>query len=90
VAVHDAGAWHDAVAECERVEGVDKLAEYDAISSADREWLEDLKLRRLGDPSSITPEEDARAAELARIDLRVAVFEGPTPCASDASLITPG
>jgi hypothetical protein len=87
VAVHDAGAWHDAVAECERVASVDKIAEYDALSPADRDWLEDLQLRRLDDPSSITPDEDARATELGRIDLRIAVFEGPAPCADDESLI---
>jgi hypothetical protein len=85
--VHDAGAWHDAVAECERVASVDKIAEYDALSPADRDWLEDLQLRRLDDPSSITPDEDARATELGRIDLRIAVFEGPAPCADDESLI---
>lgn len=87
VAVHDAGAWDDAVAECERVPTAEKLAEYDALARQDRVWLEELQLRRLGDPSSITPEDEVRAAELSRIDLRIAVFEGPTLCADDESLL---
>jgi hypothetical protein len=86
VAVHDAGAWQDAVAECELVPSADKIAEYDALSPTDRQWLEDVQLRRLGDPSSIAPDEAARATELGAIDLRIAVFEGPRPCADDVSL----
>ena len=66
---------------------VDKIAEYDALSPADRDWLEDLQVRRLDDPSAVTEDELARADRLSRIDLRIAVFEGPEPCADDESLI---
>jgi hypothetical protein len=35
----------------------------------------------------VTEDELARAQQLSRIDLRIAVFEGPAPCADDESLI---
>ena len=66
---------------------VDKIAEYDALSPEDRAWLEDLQLRRLGDPSAVTDDELARADRLSWVDLRIAVFEGPEVCADDQSLI---
>jgi hypothetical protein len=87
VAVHDAGQWTDAVAECERVPSVEKIAEYDELPAADRQWLSDYKLRRLGDADAVTPDEVARAAELSEHDLRIAVFEGPKICADDESLL---
>ena len=90
VAVHDAGAWDDAVAECERMASAQKIAEYDALDPADRAWLEDLQLRRLGDPAAVTEDELARADELTRVDLRIAVFEGPEVCADDESLLDGG
>jgi len=86
VAVHDAGSWDDAVAECQRVASAEKIAEYDVLDPADRAWLEDLQLRRLGDPSSVTADEVARADALSRVDMRIAVFEGPEVCADDVSL----
>ncbi len=84
--MHDAGSWDDAVAECQRVASAEKIAEYDVLDPADRAWLEDLQLRRLGDPSSVTADEVARADALSRVDMRIAVFEGPEVCADDVSL----
>lgn len=90
VAVHDAGQWSDAVDECEHEPSVEKIAEYDGLSPADRRWFSDFKLRRLGDPGAVTDDEVARAADLARDDLRIAVFEGPRVCADDSSLLDEG
>ena len=87
VAVHDPGHWSDAVDECEHDPSTEKIAEYDGLSPADRQWFSDFKLRRLGDPGSVTAAEDARASDLARDDQRIAVFEGPRVCADDSSLI---
>jgi hypothetical protein len=69
------------------VPSVEKIAEYDELPAADRQWLSDYKLRRLGDADAVTPDEVARAAELSEHDLRIAVFEGPKICAEDESLL---
>ena len=87
VAVHDAGQWGDAVAECEREPDVEKIAEYDELAPADRQWLSDYKLRRVADDGSVTAAEVARADEMTEHDLRIAVFEGPKICARDQSLL---
>jgi hypothetical protein len=77
-------AVDDAYRECESNPGARQLAGYDGLSPGDRAWLTDLQLRRLGDPDAITPEEDRRNDALAPHDLRVGVFESPSPCAREA------
>lgn len=86
VAVHDAGAWSDAVGQCLADPDAELLALYDDLSPDERAWLEDLKLRRLEGPDAVTAEEVARGDELEARGLRIGVFEGPRPCASDRSL----
>lgn len=90
VAVHDPGHWSDAVDECEHMPSAEKIAEHDGLSPADRQWFSDFRLRRLGDPGSVTEPEEERARDLARDDQRLAVFEGPRVCADDSSLIDHG
>jgi hypothetical protein len=85
VAVHDPGNYEDAFAECEQ-RGAELLARYDALTPDDRAWLDDLRLRRLDDPRSVTAADDRRAAALEAGDLRIGVFESERPCASDDSL----
>jgi hypothetical protein len=65
----------------------DRLAElltvHDQLDPSERRWLEEFKIQRWTDPSSVTPEEVQRADSLADRDVRVAVFEGPRICAQN-------
>ena len=65
------------------------LVLYDALSAEERRWYDDVRLRRLGGPDAITPEETRRADRLATHDVRLGVYEGPRPCAEDTFLDTP-
>jgi hypothetical protein len=85
VAVHDPGNYSDAFAECQR-RGATLLAQYDALHPDDRAWLEDLRLRRVDDPDSISDDETRRAADLEADDLRIGVFESRRICAADQVL----
>jgi hypothetical protein len=53
------------------------------LSPEDRRWLDDVQLRRLGDPEAVTAAEVRRAEALAEDDHRVGVFEGSRVCARD-------
>jgi hypothetical protein len=90
VAVHDAGSWSDAVAECERSSSAELIAGYDALSPDDRAWLEDAQLRRVADPDALSPAEVERSNALQAVDLRIGVFDSPLVCAQEQSLIEEG
>ena len=86
IAVHDAGSYTDAFAECERFPGARLIASYDALGAEDRAWLDDLRLRRLEGPEAVSDADDARASALERQDLRIGVFEADEVCAEDRVL----
>jgi hypothetical protein len=77
-------AVNDSYRQCESNPRARLLAGYDELSPEDRAWLSDLQLRRLSDPESVAPEEIRRNDALAPHDLRVGVFESPSPCSRDA------
>jgi hypothetical protein len=87
VAVHDAGSFHDAVAECDAVSSAERIAYYDALSADDRAWLEDFELRRLGGADAVTAAEMERGGRLQAGDLRIGVYRSPLVCAQERSLV---
>lgn len=87
VAVHDAGSFYDAVAECESRSSAERIAYYDALSPDDRAWLEDYQLRRLGGADAVTATDVERGDRLQAVDLRIGVYESPRPCARERSLV---
>jgi hypothetical protein len=87
VAVHDAGSFHDAVAECDGVSSAERIAYYDARSPDDRAWLEDYELRRLGGADAVPPGEIERGGRLQAGDLRIGVYQSPLVCAQERSLV---
>jgi hypothetical protein len=86
VAVHDAGGWSDAVAECLRDARAEMIAGYDGLSASDRAWLDDLRLRRFYDADAVSDADLARGDRLEAHGMRIGVFEGPRVCAEDTIL----
>jgi hypothetical protein len=80
VAVHYTGNFHDAVRSCAQDPTMDLVASYDPLDPDERAWLFELGLRNLADPRSVTPDDEARAAELAEAGARISVYEGPEVC----------
>ena len=80
VAVGYDGAAEDAFQDCEQAPGSELLAQVDDLAPDDRAWLEDMQLRRLDDPASITAAETDRADRLTQGTARVGIFEAPRIC----------
>jgi hypothetical protein len=76
-------AVNRAIDQCARRADAREVASFDGLSPEDRAWLTDVQFRRLGGPDAISADESRRADALARDDVRVSVFEGPHPCATD-------
>jgi hypothetical protein len=81
VAVYYTGSFDDPVHQCADDPTADLIAGYDPLSPQDRRWLDDLRLRHLADPESITSGDEARADLLVDAGPLVGVFEGPRVCA---------
>jgi hypothetical protein len=65
---------------CHEDRRVRPVVTYDGLSPDERAWLDDLAWRLLGDPGSVTAEEERRAARLSPLDVEITVFQGATPC----------
>lgn len=83
LAVQYPGALSAAFVSCLENGSARLVADHDGLTASERTWLEDLHLRRLTDPTSISESEGRRAAGLEADDLRIGVFEGPRACARD-------
>lgn len=83
VAVYDGYGANDPYLECESARSTELLASYDELRPSERRWLQDFRLRRWDDPSSVTGDETERAERLEADSMRVGVFEGPYLCAED-------
>jgi hypothetical protein len=80
IAVSYDGAAEDAYQDCEQAPGSELITGVDDLAADDRAWLEDMQLRRLGDPDSVTEAEIRRADVLTRDTVRIGVFAAPRVC----------
>jgi hypothetical protein len=88
IAVHNGGSWSDAYARCDQGSSTARLlGSWDAITPEERAFVDDMRLRQLDDPASISAEERARFDRLELEGTRVGVFEGPQVCGLTVSLL---
>ena len=88
IAVHNGGSWTDAYARCDQGSSTARLlGSWDAITPEERAFVDDMRLRQLDDPGSISAEERARFDRLELEGTRVGVFEGPQVCGLTVSLL---
>lgn len=80
VAVHHPGSISDAVADCLDRAGTRLVVGHDDLTPDERSWLDDVRLRRLVDPESLTAADEARSADLEARGFRIGIFEGRAAC----------
>jgi hypothetical protein len=76
----------DAFTQCQNDRFAELVSVRDQLSPGERQWLDDFRLRRWGDPSSVTTQETRRAERLEANSLRIGIFEGPRICARNPRL----
>ena len=80
VAVHNGGSLSDAVADCLDHAGTRLVFSHDELTPDERAWLDDVRLRHVVDPDSVTAGDDARSTELEARGFRIGIFEGRKAC----------
>jgi hypothetical protein len=80
VAVHHGGSLSDAVADCLDHAGTRLVFSHDELTPDERAWLDEVRLRRLVDPDSISARDATHSAELEARGFRIGIFEGRRAC----------
>ncbi|HEY3142422.1 MAG TPA: hypothetical protein VGJ86_14890 [Acidimicrobiales bacterium] len=81
IAVRYRHGVNDAYARCARDPSARLIAERDDLSSAQREWLDDVSWRQLSDPTSVSESEHEQVRDMLIGVLQIGVFEGSHNCA---------
>ena len=83
LAVHYGGSWTDTYAACLADPEAELVFGHDDLTPDERAWLDDVRLRTLVKPGSVTDSDRRRSEVLEARGFRLGVFSGPDACADE-------